>query len=189
MPYSPKATMIGGYNADWDCQAASQHNYVGAMWSARVLIQSINGSPVPFWACIWDAFGDGTCGFVRDPEQGYGPMALTPFANLHAQGVRTIHGPRWNVPINSAGLLTCAVTPASGRCSVMIVNQGQGEQRGPVALSHWPVNPTGNGTANVWQMTQSVRVGEDGNRETVLVRGGISSAMSFPDPSITIIWI
>src|SRR5262249_12035165 len=154
--------------------AASQHNYVGAMWSARVLIQSINGSPVPFWACIWDAFGDGTCGFVRDPEQGYGPMALTPFAYLHAQGVRTIHGPRWNVPINRAELLTCAVTPAPGRCSVMIVNQGQGDQREPVALSHWPVNATGDATANVWQMTESVRVGEDGNRETVLVRGGVS---------------
>ena len=109
MPYRPQALM-SSYNLDWNCASHEQHTYIGAIWSAYVTMQSIDASPLPFWV-IWDAYGDGTCGFVPDPNNWATrgkPMALTPFAYLVSQAVRKVHGPRWNVPINEGLLLTCA---------------------------------------------------------------------------------
>ena len=45
---------------------------------------------------------------------------ILPIAYWYAQGVRKIYGPRWNVPINSTGMWTVAVTPASGRFSLLV---------------------------------------------------------------------
>jgi hypothetical protein len=73
----------------------------------------------------------------------------------------------------------------------MIVNPGKGAQNSKtVALSNWPINATGNATANVWQMTSAVQApGQDGTRTTINVTAGVTAPMNFPDPSVTIIWI
>jgi hypothetical protein len=191
LSYRPQALM-SNYNVDWNCASDDQHTYVGAIWSAYVTVQSINASPLPFWGTIWDAYGDGTCGFVPDPDNWATrgkPMVLTPFAYLMSQAVRKIHGPRWHVPVNEARLLICACTPSSGHCSLMIVNAGRGAQRNKtVALSHWPVNATGNGRASVWQLTNAVtRAGQDGTKSTIAVTAGVTAPLNFPDPSVTII--
>jgi hypothetical protein len=70
----------------------------------------------------------------------------------------------------------------------MFVNAGHGNKSGPVAFSHWPVNSTGNGTANVWQMNgKTLLPGKDGARFTVPMTAGVTGTVSFPDPSVTII--
>ena len=188
--YPVQALMANG-NMDWNCSDPEQDGYVAAMFLATWYLSSLSEAPVPLWSGVWDAFGDGTCGFIPDPNNPATPGATkapTPFAYLVAQGVRKIHGPRWNVPIDEAGLGTLAVTPAPGRFSLMIVNAGQGDQNGAVALSHWPASGDGNGTANVWQMTTAAKgPGDDGSYGKVTVKAGVTDAMSFPDPSITIL--
>jgi hypothetical protein len=175
-----KAIFLGEYNIDWNCQAKSQGNYIGAVYNAVMLMQVLNGSPVPFWAGIWDTFGDGTCGIT----QGTTPYIM-PGGYLVAKGVRTIYGTRWRVPINTPRFYTCAVTPSPGQFGLMLVNAGNGLQLNKtVALSHWPVNSTGNGTVEVWQLSRSV---PNGSTSMVEVTAGVTAALNFPDPSVTII--
>ncbi len=191
-PYAPKAWMIGGFNMDWNCAAKSQHTYIGAMWAAIVVHQSLNNAPGPFWCCIWDAEGDGTCGFVPDPNNPATPGAakqLTPFAYLWRQGVQRVYGPRWQVKSQIPNLLTLAVTPSPGHASLMLTNAGMGSQTAAtIALSRCPgLPPSGNGTASVWTMGTSVTgTGQDGTVTQVPVTGG-TLKLNLPDPSITII--
>lgn len=197
----PNAFFIGGYNIDTACQAAPMNSYVGAIFLAWAIIQSINNSALPFMACMWDGFADGTCGMVTgsappDDQSGdnyYGvnsTLRLTPKAYMAGQGVHSVYGPRWQVPTNGSGMMTCAVTPASGRFGLMMVNQGLGNKSGTVALSHWPVNSTGNGTANVWQInTSQISPGIPGSTSTTIVSSGITGTINFPDPSVTIIYV
>jgi hypothetical protein len=178
----PQAIFVGEYNIDWNCQDPNQHKHIGAVYDAVMLMQVLNRSPLPVWASIWDAFGDGTCGIIDHSSND-----IYPGGHFISQGVRTIHGPRWNVHRNAAGLLACAVTPSPGRLGLMIVNNGKGAQSGKtIALSHWPVNPSGNGTANIWQLSRSVPLG---STRALPVKAGITAAIDFPDPSITIISI
>jgi hypothetical protein len=107
--------------------------------------------------------------------------------HLISQGIRTIYGPRWNVRTNAAHLLACAVTPSSGRLGLMIVNNGKGAQGGKaIALSHWPVNSSGNGTVDMWQMSHAVQMGSS---RALAVKAGITATIDLPDPSVTIISI
>lgn len=178
----PQAYFAGAYNIDWNAAAAEQANYIGAVYAAAYLLQSLNGSPVPFWAALWDAYDDGTSGIIQDPN-----MAIAPAGAFLGQAVRTVFGARYTVTVNSAGLLACACEPAAGHFGLMIVNAGQGAQNGQkIALSHWPVNQNGNGSANVWQLTSS---NGNGATSTVAVTAGVTATMNFPDPSITIIYI
>jgi hypothetical protein len=165
-------------------------DYRGAIWDALQKIQSANNSPVGAYIMKWDSALQGEWGFLLDP----GPTSanqISPGGYANGKQVRTMIGPRWNVPTNSAGLLTMACTPSDGHFGLMIVNAGRGAQNSrQVALSHVPtgngLNPQGTGTANVWQMTSSST--GDGNASTVAVTSGVTAAMNFPDPSITIIY-
>jgi hypothetical protein len=169
-----QAVFVGEYNLDWNCQDPSQQGSDGAVWCARYLLELLNGSPLPLWGAIWDAYMDGTCGVINSGNN------LSPNGAMLGKGGMTLFGPRWTVTAD-AGLLTCATTPSAGHCAMMVVNAGKGAQAGPVGLAHWPVNATGNGTATVWQMTSTQRTSTQ-----VAVTAGVLQA-SFPDPSVTFI--
>jgi hypothetical protein len=166
----------------------NQRTYIGAVFAAAGLLDSLNQAKFPFWAAIWDALGDGNYGMIADPLNGDpGGYGIYPQGFLTAQGVRNIFGPRYQVTTNSTGLGTCAVVPSAGRFGLMVVNNGQGNKSGSIALSHWPVNSTGTATANVWQMRSSQS--GDGAPSTVQVTKGVCASLNFPDPSVTIISI
>jgi len=175
------AFFLGEVNIDWNCSDPALQTYEGAIFMARILLEELNVCPRPFWAAVWDAFFDNLCGVVRPGG------AICPTGYLLGAGVRTIYGPRWNVPSNNSGLLTCAVSQTGGHFGLMVVNPGFGGKSGQVALSHWPVNSTGNGTANVWQINSGTS--GDGARSTVQVTAGVTASINFPDPSVTIISI
>jgi len=167
----------------------NQRTYLGATFAAAGLLDSLNQSRLSFWAAIWDPLGDGNYGMIADPlnsdPPGYGIYSQGYFTG---QGVRTIYGPRYQVTSNSAGFRTCAVVPSSGHFGLMVVNSGQGAQTGVAALSHWPVNSSGTGTINKWQMSSATPTG-DGVRTTLSVTAGVVQSTSFPDPSVTILWV
>jgi hypothetical protein len=184
--YQPQAYAPSG-NLSTNGHEAALADYRCAMWDALQHIQCANCSPVQAWNMKWDSALQANWGFLLNP----GPNTdnqISPAGYANGQMIRTITGPRWNVTQNAAGLLHMAVTPSAGHFGLMIVVAGQGAQNNKtVALSHWPVNGTGNATANVWQMTSSTTA--DGAPSTIAVNAGVTSALNFPDPSITIIYI
>jgi hypothetical protein len=150
------------------------------MLHCKALIVGLNNARAQMIGCFWGGYSD--CGLMNDAT------AIYPIGYWYAQGVRNIVGLRWSVPTNSTGMMTVAATPGSGRCALLVFNQGNGNKSGSVALSHWPTNASGNGTANVWQMTSAQNgAGKDGARSTVSVTAGVTQSINFPDPSITII--
>jgi len=181
--YQPSAYYPAG-NMDSSVQDIAQGDYRGAVWDAIQKITSANSSPVTCYWGKWDSALQGPAGFLSDVAGN----PITPAGYANGQQIRTVTGSRWNVPTNAANLLTMACTPSTGHFGLMIVNAGQGAQNGKtVALSHWPVNSSGNSTANVWQMTSATT--QDGTRTTIPVNAGVTSSLNFPDPSITIISI
>jgi hypothetical protein len=186
-----KACFLGEYNVSWACSGANLINWAGAMFVANTLMPFADNTQVQAWAGIWDAIGDSDCGIIAAEDQPpRTPGTIYPNGYLIAKGVRTMTGPRWQVPTNSTGMRTMAVTPAAGRFGLMILNNGQGTRSGTIALSHWPVNANGTGTINMWRQTTATT--GDGVNSTVSVGSvtpGVTASITFPDPSVTILWV
>lgn len=190
--YQPQAYAPVG-NLGTTGNYSEQADYHSAMWDAIQRILTANASPVQAWWMKWDSALQANWGYLLNPGPA-GANQISPAGYANGKLISTITGPRWNVPTNSANLLTMAVTPANGSFGLMIVNAGQGPQASKqVALAHWPVNSTGTATANVWQMTNAATgsggAADQGTTSTVAVTAGLTAAMNFPDPSITIIYI
>ena len=181
--YQPTAYAPCG-NMDAAVADPAMGDYRGAMWDALQRIQSANCSPVQAWNQKWDSALQGPAGFLLNTDPSP-TNPITPAGYYNGRAVRTTTGPRWNITTNSANLISMACT-SNVDITVMIVVAGQGAQNNKtVAFSHWPINSTGNGTLNVWQMTSANTA--DGTRTTVNVTAGVSQQLSFPDPSVTII--
>jgi hypothetical protein len=165
-------------------------DYRSAMWDALQHIQSANCSPVQAWNMKWDSALQANWGFLLNPGPA-GANQISPAGYYNGRAVRTTTGPRWNVPTNSPNLFCIACNPSASDLTLKLVVAGQGAQSGRIAFSHWPVNATGNGTLNIWQMTSSSTA--DGTRTTLNVGSnagqapGVSAVVNLPDPSITII--
>jgi hypothetical protein len=190
-PRRPAAYHIGGFNMDWSCTAASQHTYCAAVFATLVLIDTLNGANAPCRLCVWDSEGDGTCGFVPDPNNGYTqgyPQELTPFAFLWGRLAAKVTGTRQHVAGGVTGLRTLAVTREDGGCSLVILNADQRDQIGKqIALSHFPGQADGNAPVEIWQMKNDCSgVGEDGACWETDLEGGLVT-VDLPDPSITVI--
>lgn len=184
LQYTPKFLMQAG-NVDSAVADPDMAQYFGAIWCAKQALDCVNASPYPMQVGIWDSFYQGPAGMIDGPS-----VQLTPKAYVWANGVRRIFGPRWQVTTNSAGLLHCATTPGPSSFSLMLLNAGNGDQNGKqVALAHWPINATGNGTANYVQITSATVTGQPPTPQTVTVTKGLTAPMNFPDPSVTFMWI
>ena len=193
-PGNLKATMMAGYGLDWNCSSPADNSYPGALFAASGFIDSLNNAKVPFWPCKWDAFSDGTCGVFTGPAQAgqyYGvtnEIRITPKGYFAMEGVHKLYGPRLQVSANSSGLKVLAVSPGPGRIGVMVLNETNNAKSGTVAMSKWPVNSSGDDSANVWQMDSSVtQPGTDGKRSNIQVNKGVTGQLNFPGSSVTII--
>ena len=189
--YQPSTAYGVAGNMDSSVRDAAMGDYRGAIWDALQKIGAANNSPVAAYIMKWDSALQSTAGFLFDDQTLTSPNNILPTGYYNGRGVRTATGPRWNVTSNSGGLLCMATSPSSGDLTLKIVVAGQGAQSGRIAFSHWPLNATGNGTLNMWQMTSSSTA--DGTRTTLNVGSnagqspGISAIVNLPDPSITII--
>jgi len=190
------ATMMGGYGLDWNCASPADNSYPGALFAAVGFIDSLNAAKVPFWPCKWDAFADGTCGTFTGPGQAgqyYGvtdKIQITPKGYFLGEGVKKVYGPRLQVSTNTSGMKVLAVSPASGRIGVMVINTDSTSKSGTIAMSKWPVNSSGDDSATVWQLDKSVVLpGTDGKRFNTQVSKGVTGQLTFPGPSVTIVSI
>ena len=182
--YQPSLAYMPAGNMDSAVADIAMGDYRGAVWDALQHIQCANCSPVFAYNEKWDSALQGPAGFLLDTEPAVG-NPITPAGYYNGRAVRTTTGPRWNVPTNAIGFFCIACNPSASDLTMKIVNAGQGSRSGTIAFSHWPINSTGNGTLNMWQMTSSSTA--DGNRSTITVTAGVSQTVTLPDPSITII--
>jgi len=193
--YTPTSVMVAG-NVGFNGNRPDMWTVNAAMFFAVNHWNNLSACQAPMWLATWDDGGQGFNGLVGDTSvnQNGSGIVVTPTAYYFGAGVRNVFGPRWSVTTNPNGLMTIATTPGTGRFGMMIINPGLGNKNGTVALSHVPlsaaINAQGNGTINMWQMTSAVQgTGQDGARSTVTLTGGVTTSISFPDPSITILYV
>ena len=192
--YQPIAYAPGG-NMDSDLTSGpgdpAMRDFRGAMWDAICHIRSANSSPAQAWNQKWDSALQANAGFLLGDYNNGDTNQISPAGYYNGRAIRTTTGPRWNVPTNSAGLLCIACNPTASDLTLKLVCAGQGAQSGRIAFSHWPVNGTGNGTLNMWQLTSSTTA--DGTRTVINVGSNagqapsVSDVVNLPDPSVTII--
>jgi len=190
--YTPTSVMVAG-NVGFNGNRPDMWSIDAVTWLAVNQFNNLSACKCPMWLAIWDDGGQAFNGVIADNNGNGTSIQTTPIAYYMGAGVRNVFGSRWSVPTNPNGLKVIATTPASGRFGMTIVNPGLGAKSGTVALSHVPLgaslNAQGNGTVNMWQMTSSVQTpGVDGTRTTVNVTGGVTTSISFPDPSVTILY-
>lgn len=194
--YQPPLGYAPAGNMDSSVADIAQADFRGAMWDAECRIRSANSSPQTAINMKWDSALQCNSGFLADPSPTACPSPattnnqITPAGYYNGRAIRTSTGPRWNVPTNSGNLLAMACTPGSDM-TLKLVNAGQGTQTNKtIAFSHWPLNSSGNGVLNMWQLTSSTTA--DGTRTTINVGAnagqapGVSQPVTLPDPSITI---
>ena len=182
-----KAFMQMGYSIDFDAASPAEESYVGALCVAKWAIDRLDVANRQCFAGWWQmcdrpGYAAGTADLIRNGS-------ISPPGYMIAQGSHKLYGTRWNTPTNAAGLRVLGLSPGAGKASVMIANVGRGAQTNKqIALSRWPANTSGNGQATVWQMGSNVLSrGIDGTVSTRNVTAGVVDAITFPDPSVTVI--
>lgn len=135
------------------------------------------------WAGIWDLYADGGAAYEMIDLQ------MNVWPQYYALQQLIAHAPGTMVSSSSGfGGVTCWATVNGGKFFVALVNSNSSPATGQVALSHWPVNGTGNGTVNVW--TYPTNVGADytqrgspntpGTMSTVGVTAGVTANITIP---------
>jgi len=191
-----QAYMVGGYSISSDGNVASSadSSYPMALAAAKWAIDALNNSRRPVYMCKWTHCADTVNNFAGTLDVINGSGQICPVGWFYAQAVRKVFGPRWQVPTTPAGFYALAVSPSPGHCTMLLVNYGGGTRNAQtVAFSHWPVNTSGNATATSWQLGTQSQGYTNTDPATVnpnlAVNSGVTAAMNFPDPSITIISI
>lgn len=190
-----QAYMIGGYSISFNGlpppQTSADSSYPMALATAKWAIDALNNSRLPVYMCKWTHCADTINDFAGTLDVIDGSGNICPAGWFTAQAVRKIFGARWQVLTAPTGFYTLAVSPSYGHNTLLCVNYGGGTQNGKtVAFSHWQGNPTGNGTANVWQLgtqSQTYTATDPASTSTLTFTSGLSAPMNFPDPSVTII--
>ena len=148
----------------------------------------------PVWCGIWDLGFDTQNNFnLIDPDlniypEYYALQRLIP--TMPGNMVNSVQG-------STAGGLMSYATKNGANFGVAIINSNSSPTSGTVALSHWPVNTTGNGTATLWTYptTQGVGLGgpvvtnTPGNTTTVAVTNGVTAGITVPALSLAILSI
>lgn len=179
---------MGEFNIE--CSASGLDLRAGTSIGAAFLVSSTLGmaavSTQPIYTGIWDLFNDAGAAYqLIDTSMNVYPQYYT-LQRLIAK----MPGTMVNSTSAKSGGAAWA-TQSAGNFGVAVVNSTGTTQTGTVALSHWPVNGTGNGSATVWTYptgSNSVPVANTpGTTSTVTVTSGVTDVISVPARSTVII--
>lgn len=185
-----KPTMQGEFNQDGSGGDGANPNGPtnnGMLTNLSAIYETWTADPLTIIATIWDWLGDGNYGLIGDPGNGNPPGV--PPAGLIQTGYALrncrahMAGSQVTVTTLPNGLL-CLATKSGTNLGVWLINNGQGNKSGQVALSHWPVNATGNGTVNVYTVSDSF---PQSNTASVAVTAGLTASVSVPNNSVVVI--
>jgi hypothetical protein len=165
---------FGEWNIECGANAvAEEQNIVGALFAASNLFKCAALINRPLWGGIWEWVNDGSYGIIQGSSiapNGYFLSKAT--QKMPGRMVTTSLG--GGAP-NMAGWSTVG---SSGNFGVYLHNWDGVAHAGPVALSHWPVNTSGNGTATVWTQSGSTPAG--GSVTTTAVTAGVTGTITVP---------
>jgi Glycosyl hydrolases family 39 len=169
--------MMGEWNME--CAAGNEpreQEVVAAPFSAYWMLSGfLSGAGVDCGA-VWELVNDGFYGAIQDGR-------VDPAGRLLSTAGQTMEGNQVACDFAGNGAISLATT-RDGGFGVMLVNYGSATRAGTVGLSHWPVNPTGNGTIRRWEISHAF---PRGNLSALPVAGGVTSPTTVPPRSVVIL--
>lgn len=142
----------------------------------------------PMWATNWTGFGGGG----NDPDYRMWDDAGNKWPNYYAMQRLIPRAPGLMVAssasTNVGGIQTWGTKSATtGDFCVIVINSGNSPQSGQVALSHWPLNATGNGNIIMWSYPSNGGMNVPGNVSSITVTAGLTQTISVPALSCVIL--
>lgn len=180
--------LMGEYNIE--CGAWDGDKRAGTSIGACFLISSLLGMQDatlrPIYGAIWDLMDDGGAAYNLID----GGMNLYPQYYTLQRLIATMPGNLVNTTSGWGGVKAWATQNADG-FGVAIVNSNGNDVNGPVALSHWPANSTGNGSATLWTYPttnlNNPTANTPGVFSTISVTNGVTQDIRVPAKSCVII--
>lgn len=184
---------LNGGNSPGICNTYMQ-NAVGAVFNANCVLSGINATPKFTMGGIWSAQGDSDYGMIGGADNvNGGGNTPCPGAYFLSKAAATLFGSRRNITAGGLAPNTITHLAVTGSITgtsfaVMLINASQGSPVNSVqvALSHWPVNSTGNGQINQWVVSPA---STSGALTQLSVSAGLTSAITLPAQSITILYV
>lgn len=184
--------LIGEYNLECGASNAELRSgtSIGACFLASSLLGLQDSTNRTMYGAIWD--------LMDDSGAAYNLIEANTF-NLYPQYytlqrlIRNMPGTMVNCSSGSAaGGVKAWATFAAGTFGVCIINSNSTPRTGPVALSHWPLNATGNANITQWTYpTTSSLVNPvpnvPGVVSTLSVVGGMTANVTVPGNSLVIL--
>jgi hypothetical protein len=137
------------------------------------------------WSGAWDLFDDEGANYNLIYPNG---NALGAQYYLLQRAIAKLPGQMCNITNNSqSGNLDVWATVNGTNFAVAFVNVSNNPISGPVALSHWPVNSSGNGSAKFWSYPTSDGRNVPGVETTVSVTNGVTSTVTINPRSCAIL--
>ena len=183
--------LLGEYNDE--CSASFNDLRAGTSVGAAFMVSATLGmaavSTQPVWAATWDLMDDEGANYnLIDGQNNVYPQYYTLqrlIATMPGKMVNTSQG-------GSASGVQSWATKSGAGFGLAIVNSNPNDVSGRVALSHWPVNASGTGTATLWSYPQvggmtSPVANTPGTTSTVTVSAGMTDSITVPGHSVVIL--
>lgn len=162
-----------------------EQTIIGACYAASTLMELVKTSNAPVWGGLWEYGPAGNWGvFIPNgAEYTASSYSIDPQGYLINKGTQVVPG-TVTAASTPSGLNTIA-TVNGAHFSVMMVNYTTSPISGQVALSHWPVNPTGTGTISKWELSPANLTGQV---TSVSTTGGLTASIALPGQSVVILY-
>ena len=183
--------LLGEYNVE--CSASFSDLRAGTSTGAAFMVSATLSmaavSKQPVWSAVWDLFNDGGASYnLIDASNNLYPQYYTLqrlIATMPGAMVSTVMG-------STGGGLQAWATRSGSHFGLAIVNSNPTAMTGPVALSHWPVDASGTGSATLWTYPQggsmtTQLVNTPGTLSSVAVSAGSTAPISVPAQSVVIL--
>jgi len=162
---------------------------IGTVYAFMVLYSTWIADPLTRYGGIWDWFGDGTFGLVIDPLNN--PLSLpaysvTPTGYALRYARQYMEGQQASCSTVGAGSDVKVIATSKGTSfGVLLINRNvNASSSGRIALSHWPLNATGNATIHRFEISPANLTGAP---STLTVTAGLVQSLSLPGRSVTIL--
>lgn len=187
---------IGEYNQNNTFGTGGQNIYMqngtGAVFSAKSIVSGLNASNQFTMGGVWSIFQDSDYGQIGGQDNvNSGTFTPCPSGFMLSRAGKTMFGARAAVAVGSGAggtLTTLAVKggPTASAFGLLIANSSTSNSAsGQIALSHWPVNSSGNATINRFEVGDN---NPQGSTTTLSVSAGLVAATTIPPVSVVILY-
>lgn len=181
---------VGEYNMTGNPPGiARQLDDRGAVFNILAMHTAFTNDPLTQFGAIWDWFGDGYYGYIIDPGNNpgnYPAFTVRPVGYAMKTCRQYVHGSQVATSVPGAGSRFKALATVNGTSfGVLLINYATtSTQSGQIALSHWPVNTTGNATIQRIEISSNNLTAVPAS---VTVTGGLVQSLSLPAMSVTVL--